>query len=185
MKRLQVIAGIFLIVLMAGNTSLSAQRGMRGMRMDSVRSQRMYRMNMDSMRIGHRQDSIVNRFVRHGMRPMFNTPMWRAPMGRGIGATWGGPMGRGADSVIMGRMRRYPMGREGYYLENIPNLTEKQKAALEELRVKNQSEVKIFREETASKMKNMREIYSEKMMELLTPEQKKWVESIDSKLPKR
>jgi len=106
-------------------------------------------------------------------------------MGRGIGATWGGPMGRGADSVIMGRMRRYPMGREGYFLENIPNLTEKQKAALEELRVKNQSEVKIFREETASKMKNMREIYNEKMMELLTPEQKKWVESIDSKLPKR
>jgi Spy/CpxP family protein refolding chaperone len=119
MKRSEKIIGAMLVLLLAGFGPLYAQRGMRGMMMDSVR---MNRMNS-----------------RPGM-------------------------------CVYG---------------NIPGLTDKQKKDIEELRQKQQDEMRKFREEMMGKMKSLRESNREKIMDLLTPEQKKWVEENISTLPER
>jgi len=212
MKRFQIITGIFLLLFLAANAPLDAQRGMRGMRMDSLRIHRMDSMRMG--RMGMRSDSVSARFLRpgmgpgrdgfgrRGMGPMWNGPManrmymWNSPMGRGMGPVWMGPMhrnmgpawwgpawwapsGRGFDSANVNRMRHNGMGMGlgSFFPDSIPGITPKQKAALKDLREKNQGEMKKFREDMASKMQSMREEHRKGMMDLLTPEQKKWVES--------
>ena len=67
MKNAVKISGMFLMLFIAGSLSLSAQRGMRGMRPDSTR--------MNRMRMEHRQmplmmqnpDSLKMGGMRHGM----------------------------------------------------------------------------------------------------------------------
>lgn len=225
MKKISGFAGLLLIMYLAGNTSLNAQRGMRGMMMDSDRRHRMDTININRMRMNIHPDSTYDRFVRQGMGSMRNSPiwqgrmrgamgpMWRSPMGRGMGPLWNpprgndpgpmwrgqrgggmgpmwmhpaerrmspvwrGPAGRGMDSSMISIMRNVPWERGDHLMERIPNITEKQKAQLEELRERNQAEMKKFREETAAKMKSIRENQREKILDLLTPEQKKWIES--------
>ena len=181
MKRVQIIIGMLLLLLLAGNNALNGQRPMRGMMEDSVR--------MNRMRMGMRHDSTDTRFMRHGMGPMWWGPVWIGPMGRGmdhmwmspmrrgICPMWWGPTGRAMDSSMMNRMGLARMGMNRYILENIPNLTERQKASIEDIRTKNQAEMKKFREETAAKMKSLRDEHRVKIMDQLTFEQKKWVES--------
>jgi hypothetical protein len=183
MKKLKSVVGILLLMLLAGSSNLNAQRGMRGMMQDTVR--------MNRMRMYMRHDTADMRPIRRGMGgPMWQGHMWWGPMGRGmgyiwmtppmrrgVGPMWWGPMGRGRDSSMMNRMGRNRTGMYGNRLEHIPNLTDKQKAALEKIRADNQAEMKKFREEAAAKMKTIRENHREKIMDQLTPEQKKWVES--------
>ena len=185
MKRLKLIIGILLLLLLAGSSALNAQRGMRGMMQDSVR--------MNRMRMVMRHDTSHMRPMRPGMGPIWQGQMWWGPMGRGMGhmwisppmrrgmgPVWWSPMGRGPDSSMMNRIGRNRTGMYGSRLERIPDLTDNQKAVLEKIRADNQAEMKKFREETAAKMKSMRENHREKIMDQLTPEQKKWVESNDS-----
>lgn len=195
MKRIQIITGTLLLMLMAGNSPLYSQRGMRGIMQDSAGIKRM-RMEM-------RRDTADMRHMRHGMGPQWYGPVWRSPlrggmshmwmnppMGRGMGRIWmnpgmrggmgpmqWGPMGRGTDSVMMRRMQRNRMGMNGYMLEKIPNLTDNQKSAIEKIRADNQAEMQRFREETAAKMKSLREKNRERILDQLTPEQKKWFQS--------
>ncbi|MFZ0280472.1 MAG: hypothetical protein WAL29_02385 [Bacteroidales bacterium] len=182
MKRLKLIIGILLLLLLAGSSTLNAQRGMRGMMQDSVR--------MNRMRMDMRQDTAAMRPFMRGMSPMYHSPMWRGPMGSGMGHMWmnpymrrgmvpgwWGPMGRGMDSTMRNRMRRDGMGINGNLPERIPNLTDNQKTAIEKIRADNQAEMKKFRDETSAKMKSMREKHRETIMDQLTPEQRKWVES--------
>jgi Spy/CpxP family protein refolding chaperone len=81
-------------------------------------------------------------------------------------------MGPGMGRPGMG-MRQ---GIHGRAVENIPNLTEKQKKDIEGLRQKQQDEMQKFRLEMQGKMKEMRESYRNKVMNLLNDEQKKWFE---------
>ena len=182
MKRLKSIMGILLLLLLAGSNTMNAQRAMRGMMQDSAR--------MNRMRMVMRHDTSDMRLMRRGMGPMGRGHMWWGQMGRGMGymwinphmrggmgPVWWGPVGRGTDSSMMSRMDRNRTGMYGSRLERIPDLTDNQKALLEKIRTDNQAEMKKFREETAAKMKSMREDHREKIMDQLTPEQKKWVES--------
>ena len=153
MKNTGRITGMLLLLFIAGSLSLSAQRGMRGMRPDSS-EMKMMRMNHWQMPMGHMG-------MGRGMR------MMGPGMGRGMGP---GSMGPG-----MGRpgMRQ---GGHGRTMENIPNLTDKQKKDIADLRQKHQEEMQKFRDEMQLKMKEMRESQRTKIMNLLTPEQKKWFE---------
>jgi hypothetical protein len=193
MKNTGRITGMLLLLFIASSLSLSAQRGMRGMRPDSsemkmIRMKQMPLMmqNPDSLRMGG---------MRHGMTPgrmnnmgWFMDPGWQmGHMGMGRGMRMMGPgMGRSPMRPGMGRgpigpgMRRPGMGMlqgaPGWNMENIPNLTEKQKQDIAGLRQKHQDEMQKFRDEMQTKMKEMRESQRTKIMNLLTPEQKKWFE---------
>ena len=188
MKSTGKILIMVLFLFLAGVCTLIAQRPERGMRMDTTR---MHRMMADPLRMPllmDRPDSVPMRGMRHGMRPgpmMHGGWVWIEPapmmhrMPRGM---WADPM--------MGRMRGMrPMDRMGQpgrgmrLFENIPDLTDKQKKDIADLRQKQQDEMKKLRDETSSKMKSMRDAHRLKMMNLLTDEQKKWVEENTPKAP--
>jgi len=190
MKSTMKITGIMLMLVMAGSLSLNAQRGgMRGMRMDSTRMG-MMRQNYDTMQ-------------RHMMRPMGQgmrqmqgyrqrfAPQAQFGMQRGGMYAHQANFGRRGMRQGMGMMYghgrnvgRMPVNRMGWdnmrpgrpMIESIPNITEKQKKDLADLRLKNQEELKKFREETAAKMQTIRDAHKAKMMNLLTDEQKRAVD---------
>lgn len=128
MKNSGKIAGMLLMLFIAGNLSLNAQRGMRGMRSDTARMNNMGRSAM-------------------------------GPAARQF-------QGRGMQQAAPG-MR---------IMENIPNLTDKQKKDIAELRQKQQDEMQKLREGMQVKVNDLRESHRTKVMNLLTDEQKKWVD---------
>jgi hypothetical protein len=120
--------------------------------------------------------------------------MWNDTIPRSGHSTWDSMRGMGHESWYwMGpsdyfRMRSMgPMsmnhfgpghfGAERQRIESIPNLTDKQKKEIADLRTKNQAEIKKFRDETIAKIKIMREAHRKDLMNLLTDEQKKYLES--------
>lgn len=207
MKKFGKISGIVLFILITGSFALEAQRGTRGMMSDSVRMNRMRRnfeMNQDKG-MSSRPDSMRMRGMRPGMGPyrmdrmhpyMFPGPgfgmrrwMWLDPwvgrMWRGYGPGLGQMPGRGmwyfhGDSV------RVWQNRPGMWMfGNIPGLTDRQKKDIEGLRQKQQDEMRKLRDEMMAKMKTLRESNRYNIMDLLTPEQKKWLEENSSKPPER
>ena len=61
-------------------------------------------------------------------------------------------------------------------LETIPNLTDKQKKDIADLQQKHRTEMQKFREEMAASTKSMRDANMKKVMDLLSDEQKKYLE---------
>jgi Spy/CpxP family protein refolding chaperone len=179
MKNTGKIAGILLMLFIAGSLSLSAQRGMRRMRPDSAEMNWMKMKQWQMPLMMQNPDSLKMGGMRHGMVPgrmnnmdRFMGPgwqVWQSPRGMrhmGMGPRMG-MMGPG-----MGMRQQGP----GRIMENIPNLTDKQKKDIADLRQKQQVEMQKFREEMQGKMKEMRESHRTKVINLLTPEQKKWLE---------
>ena len=207
MKSFVKLMGMLLLLLIAGNGSLNAQRGMRGM-MDTTRMNRPGTDFRQMRGMGHGADSLRMREMRKGsdsmhmrgmmpgmgMRPsarlgmkgmghmdrmgQFMLPgtmhgmrghMWQRPMYGMRGNYWMAPMygmrGMGMEPMAMDRMGRGQMG-PGRIIDNIPNLTDKQKKDIADLRLKQQDE-----------MKKMRDSNRTKILNLLTDEQKKFVES--------
>lgn len=188
MKNTIKIAGILVMLFIAGSLSLSAQRGMRGMRPDSAG---MNRMKMQQRQMPLRMqnpDSLRMGGMRYGMAPGRMNNMRGRAMNPGM--RYGMASGRmnymGHWSMNPGMrmmgpgMRRSDMGMRqqgtGRIIENIPDLTDKQKKDIADLRQKQQDEMQKFREEMQLKMKETRESQRTKVMNLLTPEQKKWFE---------
>jgi hypothetical protein len=185
MKRVTKILGILLVLTLAGNAALLGQRGMRGMMTDSTR---MHRMRMAN---GVRPDSSLMRGQRQGrgpgLRPGMNyymNPRQMYGMHRGMYGMrqdWMYPryrMGRGMQPGMgmgpgNGMRPQAPWSR---ILDNIPNLTDKQKKEITDLRQKQRDEMQKFRDENAAKIKSMQEAHRSKIMNVLTDEQKKWVE---------
>ena len=107
-------------------------------------------------------------------------------MMRGMGPGMG--MRRGMHPG-MGMMNRMPMDSLGWMpagpgrrmLESIPNVTENQKKQIEDLMKKNQDEMKKLREEMSSKMKSLMETHRKDMLNILTDDQKKYIESDHNK----
>jgi len=205
MKRSEKIIGIAFVLLLAGFSTLYAQHGMGGMMSDSVRMNRMKRgfnMNQDR-RMSSRPDSLRMRSMRHrfepfgpdrmhpylspgpgfGMRRWMWSDPWMGRMWRGYGPGWGQMPGRGMWS-FPGDTASVWRHRPGMWIfGNIPGLSDKQKKDIEELRLKQQDEMRKYRDEMMANMKSLRESNREKMMNLLTPEQKKWVEDNSNKPP--
>jgi len=190
MKKIKKIIGMVLVMFMSGTLALTAQQNMRGMRMDSTR---MHRMMMNS-------DSMPMRGMGQGMRPGM---MHRGMRGDGMMQPGMRGMGRGGMMKEMqGGMCQCPMMQQGtgmqrqgmgmgpgmkgmmhqrMMMDNIPNLTDKQKKEIAVLRIDQQTEMKKMREDMQSKMQSMRETQRANIEKLLTPDQKKW---LDENAPK-
>lgn len=161
MKSNVKILAIMLILAVTGSMTLDAQpgmrgmRGIRGMRPDSTVKGGMDRMQMPGMGM-HRGMGMMN--------DNFTPPAEMRHRQQGPGQ-------RG----MMGQFgRRMRPGMSG--LNNIPNLTDKQKKDIADLKGKQQAEMEKLRIDMQSKMKELREAHRAKVMSLLTDEQKKWVE---------
>ncbi len=97
-------------------------------------------------------------------------------MRRGMGSCNMDRMGRGMEPMAMNHMGHGNMGT-GRLVDMIPNITEKQKKDIGELRKTQQDEMIKLNEDMANKMKDLRKANREKILNLLTPEQKKFFES--------
>ncbi len=175
MKRTVQLTGILLMLLMACNMSLSAQRGMRGAA-DTTRMNHMWmasdtlhrhgmgnRTSMEPARMDHMRQFMGHRGMYgmgRGMRPGMGFDMRRD----------NGPMGR--DSISG---RQFDPGM--MMLGSIPNVTEKQKKEITDLMTKQRDEMKKLREEMQTKMKALRDSHRKSVLVILTDEQKKFVES--------
>ncbi|MCX6261967.1 MAG: hypothetical protein NTY95_14255 [Bacteroidia bacterium] len=181
MKKFGIISGLFLLILLTCNFPLEAQRGMRGMMMDSVRMNRMregFDMRQDRGP-GFRRDSL-------GMRGQMFPGAMMGRMGRGFGNDRiMGMMGHRMRPIPGEGMNNHRQGPGMRMFGNIPDLTDKQKKNIDELMQKQQDEMKKLRDEMMTKMKGLRESHHAKIMDLLTPEQKKWFEDNTVNPPKK
>jgi hypothetical protein len=172
MKKRGIIAGFLLVLLIAG----SGCHNFRHHRKD---------MNESSWMNGMRNDGD---FRHHG-------PMWRIHgrmeqgtgngrlrgMGPGMGMMRNGGRGmemwRGMDRMPMDSTDWMPAGPGKRILESIPNVTENQKKQIEDLIKKQRDEMQKLREEMSAKMKDLRDMHRKDILNVLTDEQKKYVQS--------
>jgi hypothetical protein len=173
MKNIQKSIIMIMILSLTATSAALAQhgnRGMRGMRSDSLMMHGNHMMKMNP-------DSANRNMMRNHMQQMrrMHDGMWSGAMShsrRGFGmgpGSWGAPSRYEHD---------YGYGRSSHpgMLQNIPNLTDKQKKDIADLRQKQMDEMKKFREETQTKMSAMRESFRNKIKEQLTEEQKKYLD---------
>ena len=182
--------GMVLMLLMAGTLALMAQQNMREMRMDTTRMHRMMmnhghmQMNPDSMPI-HSMRGMGQGMMKPGMGGMnrdrmmggMRGGMGQCPMMQGMMQQGRGMQhrGMGIGPGMQGMMHQRMM------IDNVPNLTDKQKKDIAVMRIDQQTEMKKLAEDMQSKMKVMREAHRAAIEKLLTPEQKKW---LDENAPK-
>jgi hypothetical protein len=173
MKRKVQFTGILLMALLSCNMSLNAQRGMK----HSDDSTRMSHMRMASDTL-HRKS--------------MNDRPWPGPEGkdnmrqfRGHNNMYGMERGMRHDR---GMRRSYgPMQRDsisprqsgpaGMILGSIPNVTEAQKKQITDLMTKQRSDMQKLREEMQTRMQALRDSHRKSVLNILTDEQKKFVES--------
>ena len=178
-----------LIILLSVSSSLIAQRGARGMMRDSSGMDRMMRERMRMPLLQYPPDSLHMREMRPGMGHFWMNPGgrgWRQMPGYGMRRGFGpGPnygMRRGMGQAWMDQTWRHGMGMNRPLLDMIPNLTEKQKKEIADLRQQQQDEMKKLREEMSAKVQSLREAHRTRILNLLTGEQKKWLEENTPKL---
>jgi len=125
------------------------------------------------------QDSVMQRRMDRGMGPGGMRGM--APM-RGMQGHFSCPCMdmRMMRSEMMHRGMRGGFGpgeRPGMpMIGRIPDLTDKQRKEIADLRQKHQDEMQKLRSGMQEKMKEMRDANRKEIMNLLTPDQKKWLE---------
>lgn len=127
---------------------------------------------------GHACRRVEEKFDHVRMRrheyAMESRQMWNMGMRRGMGMDMrtGRRMGRGPASM-------YPaFNNDGFMrIERIPGLTDNQRKELADLRLKHMQEMDKFREEAFAKLQDLRESNRKAMMNILTPEQQKFLES--------
>jgi len=169
MKKMLKTMGMALMLLMAGALTLSAQQNMRGMSMDTTRMHRMMmnpghmQMNTDSMPMRGMGHGMRPGMMQHGMRGMCQCPMMQQDRGLQQHDMGMGPW-------MHGRMN------PGMIIDNIPDITDKQKKDIAVMRIDQQTEMKKLAEDMQSKMKAMREAHRAAIEKILTPEQKKWLD---------
>jgi hypothetical protein len=178
MKNLTKTIILILILTIAGSSAIFAQRGDRGMR--SMRPDSINRSGDRMMRMQMHRDSVHSGMPGRQMMRMHDNmrlgPMAHMRHGYGMGprSGWGpGPRFRG-DSLRLDRPGR---------LSAIPNLTDKQKKDIADLRQKHMDEMKKFREENQAKMNTMRESFRNEVKSQLTDEQKKFFDGDKTAAP--
>ena len=180
MKRTVQLTGILLMLLLACNMSLSAQRGMMGAA-DTTRMKHMW-MASDTLHrhgMGNRTWMGPGRIdhMRHymGHRGMYG-------MGRGMRPDMGFDMRRGNGPMWRDSISGRQSGPGMMMLGSIPNVTEKQKKEITDLMTKQRDEMKKLREEMQTKMNALRDTHRNSVLSILTDEQKKFVESRSEKI---
>jgi hypothetical protein len=197
MKKTLQITGILLMAVIAGNTALNAQRGMRN-GSDTTRTNRPGRetgfrqseapgQKGDSLHMKRRPlefargpmgDEMRDRRgndMRKPMRGDFRGPVRGDFRGQMPGNRFG--MRDGMTPPPSDRMD-YRNRRPGIMRpEAITNLTEKQKTDIAALRKTQQEEMKKLKDDMNVKMEAIREDHKKKLMGILSEEQKKQLES--------
>jgi hypothetical protein len=115
--------------------------------------------------------------MENGMGRRGMGPGMRHGMMRGLGPGMGFGMMRGMDRMPMDSTGWLPMGTGRRILESIPNVTEKQKSQIVDLIKTQQEEMKKLREEMTTKMKSIMDSHRKNILNILTDEQKKFIES--------
>ncbi len=172
MKKRGIIAGFLLVLLIAGSGCHNFRDHRKEMKESSW---------MDGMRSG-------SDFRHHG--PMWSmngrmAPWMRNERMRGNGPGMGMMREGGRGMEMMRGMGRMPMDSTGWMpagpgrrmLESIPNVTENQKKQIEDLIKKQQDDMIKLREEMSAKMKDLRDSHRKDILNILTDEQKKYVQS--------
>lgn len=167
MKNNVKIAGILIIILMAGSFNAVAQRGNRGFRPDSAT------MKNDSSR--------MHMPFRHQGGFYGRMPGMMAPMMRGHANMRPGMVPRGMNNRWMGERMRPGTGMINNapgrrIMESLPGVTQKQKDELAKLNDQHQDEMKKLMEQHQQAMRQLSEEHRKKVMNLLTDDQKKWLE---------
>jgi hypothetical protein len=124
--------------------------------------------------------------VRRGSGPGMNGNIGNGA-GNGMGAGRGNGMMRGMQQGPANNNRNGngplpansalsdPIGSGGIFIDNIPNVTEKQKKEFADLKQKQQEEMTKMRSDMAAKIKSTIEAQRSKMLNLFTKEQKKYI----------
>jgi hypothetical protein len=172
MKRVGIIIGFFLVLLIAGNGCNNFRHHRREMKESS---------GMDGMRWGHDLRHFGPMWNMHGRMAQGLRNERMRGMGPGMGMMRTGRPGmgmmRGTGPMPMDSLSWMPAGPGKRILESIPNVTENQKKQIEDLIKKQQDEMVKFREEMSAKMKNLRDSHRNDILNILTDEQKKFVQS--------
>lgn len=156
MKRNYTIVGLLvLLLLLTAGSACHRTWNRRGMN----DSGRMIGMRMAHGWMGYRRH-FMGHFPMHGMQ---------GNMGFG--------MMRGMGRMPMDSIGRMPMAPGIRILESIPNVTENQKKQIEDLMKKNQEDMKKLREEMSSKMQSLMDSHRKDVQNVLTEDQKKYMES--------
>ena len=168
MKRGITITGIIVAVLLTATGCDHFHRGINGT-FDHAAMRRHYR-SMDNRRPGMtgRRYHAWNGRQMYGRNRQGNMPGMRGGFGmhQGNRSGWAnGPMAY-ADRGFGGRL-----------MDRIPNLTDKQRKEIADLRLKQMTEMDKIREESFAKMQALREENRSAVMNLLTDDQKKSLES--------
>jgi hypothetical protein len=188
MKRSLTVIGLLLLILVAGSSCHRAWQHKRDMngsgRMISMRMAHNWRgygrhfmWQMRGMCGNMSQAS--SGFGMRGMRSGMGYGMRGMNPGMGFGMRGMNP-GMGYNMNGMGRMDsvgRMPAAPGLRLLASIPNVTENQKKQIEDLMKKNQDEMKKLRDEMSSKMQALRDAHRKDVLNILTPDQKKYLES--------
>jgi hypothetical protein len=169
MKRNFTVVGLLLLLLLAGSSCHRAWHG----RKDMNDSGKMIRMRMAQLWMGHRSH-FMGRYPMGGMRGNMGQGM-RNGMMRGMGP--GSDMMRGMSQMPTDSIGWMPMGPGRRILESIPNVTENQKKLIQDLAKKQQDEMKQLREEMTSKMQSLMDSHRKDILNILTDDQKKFIES--------
>lgn len=152
------------MLLVAGN----ACHNMRHERRDIRESGKMIRMRI-SHNLRHFREM-------YGMRGMMGQGMGNGMM-RGMNTRMGFGMIRGMGRMPMDSTGWMPMAPGRRMLESIPNVTENQKKQIEDISQKNLDEIQKLREEMFSKVQVIRDSQRKEVLNILTDEQKKFLES--------
>jgi hypothetical protein len=173
MKRGITIAGLLLVLLIAGSACHRfSRRPMRDYSGMNMHQNFMHQRRMPSMRGYMFQGRRVG-MMRGGMDQNMRSQMMRHGMGFGMMGNMGRMPG---DSLGM-----MPFGPGRRILESIPNVTDSQKKQIEDLIRKQQDDMKKLREEMSAKMKDIMASNRKDMLNILTAEQKKFVENRSGK----
>jgi hypothetical protein len=153
MKTIVKIAGTMLILILTATMSLSAQQGMRGMDNNGMNRMMMGSDTIHRHGMGVRGDSLRMRGMRGHMGPGFRS---------GMGPFYQEGLG--------------PVGPGTMVLESVPNVTENQKKEIAELLKKHQDDMAKIREEMSAKIQTIRETNRKSLYNILTDEQKKYID---------
>jgi len=173
MKRKLQFTGILLMLLLSCNISLSAQRAMKHAT-DSTRMSHMWMASDTAHRKFQNDRPFPGRERMHNMRN-FSGGHNMYGMGRGMRPDYG--MRRGYGPLQSDSMSHRRSGPAGMILGSIPNVTEAQKKQITDLMAKQQTEMKKLREEMQAKMQALRDSHRKNVLNILTDEQKKFIES--------
>jgi hypothetical protein len=181
MKMTLKLAGAVLVLLIAGSTVLNAQRDKNSQVVDTTRLKQMQLWMKHHPDMFQNPDSAMMRGMGPGMMMQGMCPCMRMMGGMNQGRMMHERMYQGPGFGRSHQEGRPEMGQRRHgmgpgLIKDIPNLTDKQKKEIEELTQKQQEEMQKFRDEHQKKMDSMRETHRNAIINLLTPDQKKWVE---------